>query len=88
MNSALTIREFLNQYQDQLKLNFISARIGLEREIKLSRQTVDTFEAADYFNVIRTSSIAVVGYQEARYIRKRDATAQTTLFQTLFRGPV
>jgi HPr kinase/phosphorylase len=88
MTPALTIREFLNQYQQKLKLSFTSRQIGLDREIKLSRQAADTFDAADYFNVIRTSSIAVVGYQESRYIGRLDADAQAALFNTLFRGPV
>ncbi len=88
MRPALTIRQFLDQYQPQLKLSFTSARVGLDREIKLSRQTVDTFEAADYFNVIRTSSIVVVGYQESRYIHKLKSDEQAQLFRTLFHGPV
>ena len=88
MSPALTIRQFLDQYQLQLKLNFTSARIGLDREIKLSRQAVDTYEAADYFNVIRTSSIVVVGYQESRYIHKLGPGEQAHLFRTLFHGPV
>ncbi|MCP4389729.1 MAG: hypothetical protein GY802_15650, partial [Gammaproteobacteria bacterium] len=54
MRPALTIRAFLNQYQQKLKLSFSSGEIGLDREIKLSRQAADTFDAADYFNVIRT----------------------------------
>ena len=88
MRPALTIHQFLDQYQPQLKLSFTSARIGLDREIKLSRQTIDTFEAADYFNVIRTSSIVIVGYQESRYIQKLKPDEQAHLFRTLFHGPV
>lgn len=88
MRPALKIRDFLFQYQQKLKLDFTSRRVGLEREIKLSRLAADTFDAADYFNVIRTSSIVVVGYQESRYIQKLDANEQADLFKTLFRGPV
>jgi len=88
MRPSLTINEFLSQYQQKLKLSFSSRRIGLDREIKLSRQASNTFDAADYFNVIRTSSIVVVGYQESRYINRLDAAAQASLFRTLFRGPV
>ncbi len=88
MRPALTIRAFLNQYQQKLKLSFSSGEIGLDREIKLSRQAADTFDAADYFNVIRTSSIAVVGYQESRYIGRLDDDAQAALFNTLFQAPV
>jgi HPr kinase/phosphorylase len=88
MSPSLKIHEFLNQYQQRLKLNFTSRQIGLNREIQLSRQAADTFDAADYFNVIRTSSIVVVGYQESRYIHKLNPDDQIKLFKTLFRGPV
>jgi len=88
MSPSLKIHEFLNQYQHKLKLTFTSRQVGLNREIHLSRQAADTFDAADYFNVIRTSSIVVVGYQEARYIHKLDTDEQGKLFKTLFRGPV
>ena len=88
MSPSLKIHEFLNQYQHKLKLNFTSRQVGLNREIQLSRQAADTFDAADYFNVIRTSSIVVVGYQESRYIHKLDTDEQSKLFKTLFRGPV
>ena len=88
MRPSIKIREFLNQYQRKLKLEFTSRQIGLDREIQLSRQAADTFDAADYFNVIRTSSVVVVGLQESRYIAKLELNEQTRLFKTLFRGPV
>jgi hypothetical protein len=62
MTPSLKIRDFLKQYQHKLKLEFTSRQIGLDREIKLSRQAADTFDAADYFNVIRTSSVVLVGF--------------------------
>ena len=88
MRPALEIREFLHRYQKKLQLSFSTAEVGLEREIKLSRQAGDTFEAVDYFNVIRTSSVVVVGYQEARFIKKQTADDQKKLLRTLFQGPV
>lgn len=88
MRPSLKIREFLSRYQQKLKLNFTSREVGLEREIKLSRQASNTFDAADYFNVIRTSSIVVVGYQESRYIQKLRTEEQENLLKTLFHGPV
>jgi HPr kinase/phosphorylase len=88
MRPSLKIYEFLDQYQNKLELEFASEQVGLAREIMLSRQTTNSFEAADYFNVIRTSSVVVVGFQEARYIERLDLQAQTSLFKTLFRGPV
>ena len=88
MTPSLEIREFLHQYQQKLQLTFASAEIGLDRQIKLSRQAGDTFEAVDYFNVIRTSSVVVVGYQESRFIKKLSIDEQTKLLKTLFQGPV
>jgi len=88
MKSSLEIHEFLKRYQNKLALSFTSKPIGQHRQIELSRLTGDSFEAVDYFNVIRTSSVVVVGYQEARYIQKLGHDAQTRLFKTLFQGPV
>lgn len=88
MKPSLKIAKFFDQYQHKLQLSFASAPVGLEREIIVSRQTSDTFEAVDYFNVIRTSSIAVVGYQESRYINKLTSQEQAELLKTLFQGPV
>jgi HPr kinase/phosphorylase len=88
MTPSLKIRDFLNQHQHQLKLEFTSHQVGLDRAIMLSRQAADTFDAADYFNVIRTSSVVLVGFQESRYIHTLSLEEQTSLFRTLFRGPV
>jgi HPr kinase/phosphorylase len=88
MRPSLKIHEFLSQYQQKLKLDFISQQVGLEREIQLSRQVADTFDAADYFNVIRTSSVVLIGYQESRYLERQTLEQQTALFKTLFYGPV
>ena len=88
MRPSLKIRDFLDQYQHKLQLEFTSRKVGLEREIKLSRQAADTFDAADYFNVIRTSSVVLVGYQESRYIERLNRDEQRKLFKTLFHGPV
>ncbi|HUV22203.1 MAG TPA: HPr(Ser) kinase/phosphatase [Gammaproteobacteria bacterium] len=88
MTPSLKIRAFLDQHQHQLQLGFTSRQVGLDREIMLSRQAADTFDAADYFNVIRTSSVVLVGFQESRYIQKLSLEEQTSLFRTLFRGPV
>lgn len=88
MSPPLKIHQFLTQFQNKLKLSFVSREIGLNREIRLSRQTADTYEAADYFNVIRTSSVVVVGYQESKFIATLSLQEQTNLFETLFHGPV
>ena len=88
MRPSLQVREFLDRYQQRLQLEFISRKVGLEREIQLSRQAADTFDAADYFNVIRTSSVVLVGYQESRYFNTLTPAEQAAQFRTLFHGPV
>jgi HPr kinase/phosphorylase len=88
MRAALIIRDFFDQYHPKLQLTFSSAEVGLDREIKLSRLAGDTFEAVDYFNVIRTSSVVVVGYQESRFINSLNSAEQIKLLKTLFQGPV
>lgn len=88
MNQALEIHEFLKRFQNKLALTLTSAEVGFHRQIKLSRQVGDTFEAVDYFNVIRTSSVVIVGYQESRYLQTLNLDEQTRIFRTLFQGPV
>ena len=88
MRPSLDVREFFHRYQQKLQLSFSTAEVGLDREIKVSRLARDTFEAVDYFNVIRTSSVVVVGYQEARFINTLTADEQKKLLRTLFQGPV
>ncbi len=88
MKQSLEIHEFLKRYQKKLALSYSSAAVGQYREIKLSRQVGDTFQAVDYFNVIRTSSVVIIGYQESRYIQSLNTEQQNQLFRTLFQGPV
>ncbi len=88
MTPSLEIKEFLARYQNKLALSFTSRVVGQQRQIKLSRLAGDSYEAVDYFNVIRTSSVVVVGYQESRYINNLSLSKQTRLFKTLFQGPV
>ena len=88
MKQSLEIEKFLALYQSKLALSFLTEKIGLRREISLSRLADDSFLAVDYFNVIRTSSVVIVGFQEARYIRSMTPEEQTLLFKTLFQGPV
>ena len=88
MKQSLQIEEFLKLYQSRLALTFITEQVGLQREVSLSTLAGDTFLAVDYFNVIRTSSIVIVGFQEARYIGSIAPDEQILLFKTLFQGPV
>jgi HPr kinase/phosphorylase len=88
MSSSLNIQKFFDKYQTKLKLSFLSSEIGLGREIQTSRRNNDSFEAVDYFNVIRTSSIVVVGFHESRYISGLTDYEQKSLMKRLFHGPV
>ncbi len=88
MKQSLEIHEFLARYQKKLALSFSSAVVGQNRKIKISRQAENTFQSVDYFNVIRTSSVVIIGYQEIRYIQSLMIEQQTHLFKTLFQGPV
>ncbi|MCP4432700.1 MAG: HPr(Ser) kinase/phosphatase [Gammaproteobacteria bacterium] len=88
MKQSLEIEEFIALYQTRLSLSFLTDKVGLQREISLSRLAGDTFLAVDYFNVIRTSSVVIVGFQEARFIHSMTSEQQTLLFKTLFQGPV
>ena len=88
MKQSLKIDEFLNLYQTGLALSFVTRRVGLHREISLSRRAGNTFPAVDYFNVIRTSSVVIVGFQEARYIHSMTPEEQNRLFEILFQGPM
>ncbi len=88
MRQSLEIDEFLRLYQSKLALSFVTEQVGLDRQISLSRTAADTFLAVDYFNVIRTSSVVIVGLQEARYIQSIPVEEQQRLFKTLFQGPV
>lgn len=88
MKQSLEIDEFLKLYQNSLALSFVTDQVGLKREISLSRSAETTFQAVDFFNIIRTSSVVVIGFQEARYIHSMTTEEQTLLFTTLFQGPL
>ena len=88
MKQSLEIDEFLKLYQNSLALSFVTGQVGLKRQISLSRSAETTFQAVDYFNIIRTSSVVVIGFQEARYIDSMTTEEQILLFTTLFQGPL
>ncbi len=88
MKQSLQIDEFIKLHKTSLALTFVTAEVGLERKISLSRLTGKTFSAVDYFNIIRTSSVVIIGFQEARYIHSMTTDEQKLLFEILFEGPV
>lgn len=87
MRSKLTIGQFYQQFKDILSLTFVSKEVGLKSEIKLSSTIAESFEAVDYLNVIRPSSVAIIGHQESKYIRTLNEKRQFKLLSLLFSGP-
>ncbi len=87
MRSKLTIGQFYQQYKDSLALSYISKQVGIDSEIRISTNIAESFEAIDYLNVIRPSSIAIIGHQEAKYIRTLTEARQFKLLSLLFAGP-
>lgn len=88
MKSSLTIRDFHQRYQKRLQLSFVSSQVGLNHQIKLSTSNDDSYEAVDYLNVIRPSSMVVIGLQESTYLSSLDQQKTQDLLQKLFTGPV
>ncbi len=86
MRSKLTIGQFYQQFKDTLSLSFLSKQTGLESEITLSSTEEKSFEAIDYLNVIRPSSVALIGHQEAKYIRTLNEQRKIKLLSLLFAG--
>lgn len=88
MPSSLTIREFHKRYQKRLQLSFASSQVGLKHEINLSTSNNDSYQAVDYLNVIRPSSMVVIGLQESTYLLSLSQQKKQDLLKKLFNGPV
>jgi HPr kinase/phosphorylase len=86
MRSSVTIRDFHQRFQTRLQLSFASGQVGLEREIKLPSGD-EKYQAVDYLNVIRPSSVIVIGIQESAYLKSLSLQQQQSLFDKLFCGP-
>ncbi len=86
MRSSVSIGDFHQRFQKRLKLSFASGQIGLEREIKLSSGE-QKYQAVDYLNIIRPSSVIVIGLQESAYLASLNLYQQQRLFDKLFTGP-
>lgn len=87
MQSNLTIRDFHQRFQKRLQLSFASAQVGLDQEIKLPSTKDDSYESADYLNVIRPSSVVVIGKRESTYLATLLNEQRQKLFDKLFYGP-
>ncbi len=88
MQSSLSIREFHKRFQKRLQLSFASGQVGLDREIKLSTQDDNSYEAVDYLNIVRPSSVIVIGIKESEYLISLDVNQLYQLLDDLFSGPV
>ncbi len=88
MQSALTIRDFHQRFQKRLSLSFESGQVGLDRIIKYSTKEDDSYEAVDYLNFIRPSSVVVVGLRESTYLTELSGNRCQELLNKLFAGPV
>ncbi len=88
MQSNLTVHEFHQRFQKRLQLSFASGQVGLDRQIQLSTSDDDSYEAVDYLNIIRPSSVIVIGKRESAYLVTLKLDKQKQLFDNLFNGPV
>jgi HPr kinase/phosphorylase len=88
MKSNLTIGEFHQRFQKRLQLSFASGQVGLDREIQLSTSSDNSFEAVDYLNIVRPSSVIVIGHKESSYLFQLDLEELYELLDDLFSGPV
>jgi HPr kinase/phosphorylase len=88
MQSNISIRDFHQRYQKRLKLSFASAQVGLDYEISLPGSIDDSYESADYLNIIRPSSVVVIGQRESKYLASLSVEQQRVLFDQLLNAPV
>ncbi len=88
MRSDLTIRDFHQRFQKSLQLSFASRRVGLDRQIKLSTSNDDSYEAVDFLNAIRPSSVILIGCRETTYLSALNDQDKLNLISHLANGPV
>ena len=83
MSTTLTIREFHKRYQKRLKLSFASGQVGLDRQISMESGDDISYVTVDYLNIIRPSSVVIIGKQESIFLKSRNAQQQQELFAKL-----
>lgn len=88
MRAHLTNQQFHQRFQTQLKLSYLGPQIGLERDIGWSSDLQHSYEAVDYLNLIRPSSVVVIGRAEANYLASAESASRTEMCERLFLGPV
>ncbi len=83
MSTTLTIREFHQRFQKRLKLSFASGQVGLDREIQLESGDNMGYVTVDYLNIIRPSSVVIIGLKEAQFLKTKNPEQQHELFRKL-----
>ncbi len=80
---SLTVREFHQRFQKRLKLSFASGQVGLDRLISLDLGEGNNYVTVDYLNIIRPSSVVIIGTQESKYLQSRSIEKQQEIFDKL-----
>ena len=80
MSTTLTIREFHKRFQKRLKLSFASGQVGLDREIQLESGDNSDYVTVDYLNIIRPSSVVIIGIQEANFLKSLSPEQHQDIF--------
>jgi HPr kinase/phosphorylase len=88
MLASISIREFHQRYQKRLQLSYASGMVGQNREIRLSTTDEDSYQTVDYLNIIRPSSVVVIGRRESSYLLSLEDQEQRQLFDQLTQGPL
>ncbi len=88
MRSKLTIGQFYQDFKKLLNLKFITTQVGLDKEITFSTSASKSFEAVDYLNIVRPSCVAIIGHQEANYLRSLAPNKQEKLLSQLFSNQI
>ncbi len=83
MSTTLTIREFHQRFQKRLQLSFASGMVGLDRIIGLESNDNINNVTVDYLNIIRPSTVVVIGLQESIFLASLDIDQQKDLFRKL-----
>lgn len=86
MQSTLTLHDFHQRYQKPLQLSFVSAQVGLDQEITPPTSQDESYESADYLNVIRPCNVVIIGLRESEYIATLTVQQQQKLFTKLIAG--
>ncbi|MBL6999488.1 MAG: HPr(Ser) kinase/phosphatase, partial [Gammaproteobacteria bacterium] len=88
MSISLSIREFHQRFQKRLQLSFVSGQVGMEKEIHSPSKDSGNYETADFLNLIRPASVAVIGVHESNYLASMSSENQHNLLGQLFRQSV